>query len=64
MCFVFNVGYRQSKSHVSINLLTYYNNIAHNATIDTLLTLLHVRSGISYIEGFDGSDIDDLIELV
>ena len=41
-----------------------YNNIAHNATIDNLLTLLHVRSGISYIEGFDGSDIDDLLELV
>ena len=33
-------------------------------TIDNLLTLLHVRSDISYIEGFDGSDIDDLIELV
>ena len=41
-----------------------YNNIVHNATIDNLLTLLHVRSDISYIEGFDGSDIDDLIELV
>ena len=41
-----------------------YNNIAHNATIDNLLTLLHVRSDISYIEGFDGSNIDDLIELV
>ena len=41
-----------------------YNNIAYNATIDNLLTLLHVRSDISYIEGFDGSDIDDLIELV
>ena len=40
------------------------NNIVHNATIDNLLTLLHVRSDISYIEGFDGSDIDDLIELV
>ena len=38
-----------------------YNNIAHNATIDNLLTLIHVRSDISYIEGFDGSDIDDLI---
>ena len=25
-----------------------------------LLTKLHVRSDISYIEGFDGSDIDDL----
>ena len=36
-----------------------YNNIVHNATIDNLLTLLHVRSDISYIEGFDGSDIDD-----
>ena len=41
-----------------------YNNIVHNATIDNLLTLLHVRSDISYIEGFDGSDIDDLIEPV
>ena len=41
-----------------------YNNIAHNATIDNLLTLLHVRSDISYIEGFDRSDIDVLIELV
>ena len=41
-----------------------YNNIVHNAIIDNLLTLLHVRSDISYIEGFDGSDIDDLIELV
>ena len=41
-----------------------YNNIVHNATIDNLLTLLHVRSHISYIEWFDGSDIDDLIELV
>ena len=41
-----------------------YNNIAHNAIIDNLLTLLHVRSDISYIEGFDGSDIDDLIKLV
>ena len=41
-----------------------YNNIAHNATIDNLLTLLHVRSDISYIERFDGNDIDDLIELV
>ena len=41
-----------------------YNNIVHNATIDNLLTLLHVRSDISYIEWFDGSDIDDLIELV
>ena len=41
-----------------------YNNIVHNATIDNLLTLLHVRSDISYSEGFDGSDIDDLIELV
>ena len=42
---------------------TYYN-IAHSATIDNLLNLLHVRSDISYIEGFGGSDIDDLIELV
>ena len=41
-----------------------YNNIANKATIDNLLTLLHVRSDILYIEGFDGSDIDDLIELV
>ena len=41
-----------------------YNNIAHSAAIDNLLTLLHVRSDISYIEGFDGSDIDDLIDLV
>ena len=41
-----------------------YNNVVHNATIDNLLTLLHVRFDISYIEGFDGSDIDDLIELV
>ena len=41
-----------------------YNNIAKKATIDNLLTLLHVRSDILYIEGFDGSDIDDLIELV
>ena len=41
-----------------------YNNIVHNATIDNLLTLRHLRSDISYIEGFDGSDIDDLIELV
>ena len=41
-----------------------YNNTAHSATIDNLLALLHVRSDISYIEGFDGSDIDDLIELV
>ena len=41
-----------------------YNNIVINATIDNLLTLLDVRSDISYIEGFDGSDIDDLIELV
>ena len=38
-----------------------YSNIVHNATIDNLLTLLHVRSDTSYIEGFDGSDIDDLI---
>ena len=29
-----------------------------------LLTLFYVRSDISYIEGFDGSDIDDLIKLV
>ena len=36
-----------------------YNNIAHSAAIDNLLTLLHVRSDISYIEGFDGSDIDE-----
>ena len=41
-----------------------FNNIAHSAAIDNLLTLLHVRSDISYIEGFDGSDIDDLIKLV
>ena len=41
-----------------------YNNIAYSAIIDNLLTLLHVRSDISYIEGFDGSDIDDLIKLV
>ena len=41
-----------------------FNNIAHSAAIDNLLTLLLVRSDISYIEGFDGSDIDDLIELV
>ena len=41
-----------------------YNNIAHYATIDNLLTLLHVRSDFSYIEGFYGSNIDDLIELV
>ena len=41
-----------------------YNIIAHSAAIDNLLTLLHVRSDISYIEGFDGSDRDDLIELV
>ena len=41
-----------------------YSNIAHSAAIDSLLTLLHVRSDISYIEGFDGNDIDDLIELV
>ena len=39
------------------------NNIAHNAAIDNLLTLLHVRSDILYIEGFDGSDIYALIEL-
>ena len=38
--------------------------VADSAAIDNLLTLLHVRSDISYIEGFDGSDIDDLIELV
>ena len=43
---------------------TYINNSVHNATIDNLLTLLHVRSNISNIEGFDCSDIDDLIELV
>ena len=41
-----------------------YNNIAHDATIDNLLTLLHVRSDISYIEGLAGSDINQLIELV
>ena len=41
-----------------------YNNITHSAAIDSLLTLLHVRSDISYIEGFDCSDIDGLIELV
>ena len=41
-----------------------YNKIAPSAAIDNLLTLLHVRSDISYIEGFDGSDIDDLIELI
>ena len=41
-----------------------YKNIAHCAIIDNLLTLLHVRYDISYIEGFDGSEIDDLIELV
>ena len=41
-----------------------YNNIAQSAVIDNLLTVLHVRSDISYIEGFDGSDIDDLIGLV
>ena len=41
-----------------------YNNIVYNATIDNLLTLLHVRSDISYIEGFDGSDIDDLKNLL
>ena len=41
-----------------------YNNIVHNATIDNLLTLLHVRSDISYIEGFDGSDIELVYELV
>ena len=41
-----------------------YNNIAQSAAVDNLLTVLHVRSDISYIEGFDGSDIDDLIELV
>ena len=45
-------------------LINNNNNIAHNATIDHLLTLLHVRSDILYIEGFDGSDIDDLIELI
>ena len=38
-----------------------YNNIAHHAAIDNLLTLLHVRSDISYIEGFDGSDIDGMV---
>ena len=40
-----------------------YNNIAHNATTDNLLTLLHAGSDISYTERFDCSDIDDLIEL-
>ena len=40
-----------------------YNNIAHDATIDNLFTLLQVQSDISYSEGFDGSDMDDLIEL-
>ena len=40
-----------------------YNNIAHNAVIENLLTLLQVRSDILYIEGFDGSDIYALIEL-
>ena len=40
-----------------------YNNIVHNATIDNLLTLHHVRSDILYIEGFDSSDIENLIEL-
>ena len=29
MCFVFNVGYRQSKSHVSINLLTYLHKVSY-----------------------------------
>ena len=33
------------------------NYIVHNATIDDLLTLLHVRSDISYSEGFDGSEL-------
>ena len=39
-----------------------FNNIAHSAAVDNLLTLLHVRSDISYIEGFDSSDINDLIK--
>ena len=51
-------------SRVKATGIYMYNNIVHNATIDNLLTLLHVRSDISYIEGFDGSNIDDLIELV
>ena len=38
-----------------------YNHIVHSAAIDNLLTLLHVRSDISYIEGFDGSDIDGMV---
>ena len=36
MCFVFNVGYRQSKSHVSINLLNSNNmlpNVISNLCI-------------------------------
>ena len=44
-----------------------YNIIAHSAAIDNLLTLLHVRSDISYIQGFHKfhcSDKGDLIELV
>ena len=49
-------------SHV--NATSTYYNIAQSATIDNLLTLLHVRSDISYIEGSNSSDIDDLIKLV
>ena len=33
-----------------------YNNIAHSAAINNLLTLLHVLSDISHIDGFDGSE--------
>ena len=32
-------------------------NIAHSATVAIFFSLLHVRSDIFYIEGFDGSDI-------
>ena len=35
-----------------------YNNI------DNLLTLLHVRSDILYIEGVNRNNLDDLIKLV
>ena len=40
------------------------NEIPHNATVDNILTLVHVQSDIFAHEGFRDSDKDDLVKLV
>ena len=64
---VFNNALYNSNSCIGYTMAYFGNAYAVDITkhdpssvaIDNLLTLLHVRSDISYIEGFDGSDIDE-----